>query len=46
MKQAASSPELTSLGACPTGSWRVSGEHADLVRPAQKARPILVDAEP
>jgi nicotinamidase-related amidase len=46
MKQAASSPELTALGACPAGSWRVSGEHADLVRPAQKARPILVDADP
>ena len=46
MKQVASSPDLTPLGACHTGSWRVSADHADLVRPPVAARPALVAAQP
>ena len=41
-----SEPDLVSLGALPTASWRVSATHADLVRPRRPVRALTLDAAP
>ncbi len=46
MNMSASSSELRSLGACRPAAWRVSADHADLVRPVCSAMPVNVIAQP
>ena len=46
MNMSASSSDLRSLGASQPASWRVSADHADLVRPLRNAMPVQVTAQP
>jgi len=46
MNMSASSSDLYPLGSSRPASWRVSADHADLVRPLRSAVPVLVMAQP
>ena len=46
MSKSASSSDLRPLGASPPASWRVSADHADLVRPLRCPLPAQVKAQP
>ena len=46
MNMSASSSDLRSLGSSRPASWRVSADHADLVRPMRSAKPVPVMAQP
>ena len=46
MSMSASSSDLRALGACQPASWRVSADHADLVRPLRSPLPAQVKAQP
>ncbi len=46
MNMSASTSDLRSLGASKPASWRVSADHADLVRPIRSAMPVQVTAQP
>ena len=46
MNMSASSSDLRSLGASQPASWRVSADHADLVRTLRSAKPVPVMAQP
>ena len=46
MNMSASSSDLRSLGSSRPASWRVSADHADLVRPLRSVMPVPVMAQP